>query len=129
MDVLTEFVRYQATELNARGIHVGIFGLTNGLARNGRLSAEDYQWWRDANAWYDTAYPDPNLVDPTVYDHTQNLHAQASFKISATHLLSKIPGYLNLLDHYGTQWEELHSSDPGQVLYEDEVQIVVNPYH
>jgi hypothetical protein len=38
-----QFVRYQAPQVNPRGIRVGIFGLANGLARNGRLSPEDYQ--------------------------------------------------------------------------------------
>lgn len=127
MDAAPEFVRYQAPQLNTRGIYVGIFGLANGLARNGKLSDEDYQWWQNANAWYDTAYPDPNLIDPTVYDRTHNLHAQAWFNTSAVHLLARIPDYLNLLDRYGVQWEELRSPSPGHVLYEDDVQVVVNP--
>jgi len=127
MDAQPEFVRFQATQLNTRGIYVGIFGLANGLARNGKLSDEDYQWWQNANAWYDVAYPDPNLIDPTVYDRTHNLHAQAWFKTTAVHLLARIPGYLNLLDRYGVHWEELRSPTPGHVLYEDDVQVVVNP--
>ncbi len=127
MGVAPTFVRYQATHANSRGIYVGIFGLANGLARNGRLADQDYRWWQEANAWYDAAYPDPNLIDPTVYDRTQNQHAQAWFKISATHLLARIPGYLELLDRYGVQWDELSSSNPGHVLYEDDVQVVVSP--
>jgi hypothetical protein len=122
------FVRYQATQLNARGIRVGIFGLANGLARNGALSPEDHQWWLSANAWYDAAYPDPNLIDPTVYDRTLNLHAQAWFKTTAVHLLERIPGYLDLLNRYGVPWEELRSAAPGHVLYEDDVQVVVRPH-
>lgn len=129
MDAAPEFVRYQATQPNIRGIYVGIFGLANGLARNGKLSGEDYRWWQNANAWYDAAYPDPNLLDPTVYDRARHLHAQAWFKSSAVHLLARIPGYPNLLDRYGVQWEQLHSSTPGRVLYEDHVQVVVDPDH
>ena len=128
MDDAPEFVRYQATQVNTRGIYVGIFGLANGLASNGKLSDEDHQWWQDANAWYDAAYPDPNLIDPTVYDPTRNLHAQAWFKAGAAHLLARIPGYLNLLDRYRVQWEELRSPTPGHVLYEDDVQVVVDPH-
>jgi hypothetical protein len=129
MDATPEFVRYQATQPSARGIYVGIFGLANGLARNGKLSDEDYRWWQNANAWYDAAYPDPSLIDPTVYDPAHNLHAQAWFKTSAVHLLARIPGYLNLLDRYGVRWEELRSPAPGLVLYEDDVQVVVDPHH
>ncbi|POH73172.1 hypothetical protein [Arthrobacter glacialis] len=128
MDATPKFVRYQATQLDERGIYDGIFGLANRLARNGQLNAEDYQWLQDANAWYDDTYADPNLIDPTVYDRTHNPHAQAWFKISATHLLARVPGYLNLLDRYGMPWEELRSSAPGHVLYEDDVQVVVDPH-
>ncbi|MFJ6456194.1 hypothetical protein [Paenarthrobacter sp. NPDC091669] len=127
MDDALEFVRYQSTQVNARGINVGIFGLANGLAKDGRLSEEDHRWWQTANAWYDAAYPDPNLLDPTVYDGTINPHAQAWFKTTAAHLLTRIPGYLDLLDRHGVQWEELRSSTPGRVLYEDDVQVVVVP--
>ena len=127
MDDALEFVRYQSAEVNARGINVGIFGLANGLAKDGRLSEEDHRWWQTANAWYDAAYPDPNLLDPAVYDRTINPHAQAWFKTTAAHLLTRIPGYLDLLDRHGVQWEELRSSTPGRVLYEDDVQVVVVP--
>lgn len=122
-----EFVRYQAVRPNARGNHVGIFGLANGLAKEGRLTSEDYRWWQDANAWYDAAYPDPNRADPTVYDRERNPHAQAWFKASATHLLARIPGYLQLLARYAVPWEELRTPTPGRVLYEDDVQVVVDP--
>ncbi|WP_341393860.1 hypothetical protein [Arthrobacter sp. G119Y2] len=128
MDADQEFVRYQARNPNRRGVRVGIFGLANGLAREGLLKDEDYRWWAAANAWYDAAYPDPNTVDPAVYDRGINPCAQAWFKTTAGHLLARIPGYLGLLDRYGIDWEESRSRDPGEALYEDDVQVVVNPY-
>lgn len=124
----TEFVRYQATEPNARGASIGIFGLANALAAEGKLNQEDYEWWTNANVWYEDAYPDPGRIDPTVYDRGINPHAQAWFKTSADHLLARIPGYLDLLSRYGVTWQKLHSADPGKVLYEDDVQVVVDPY-
>lgn len=107
---------------------VGIFGLSNGLAKEGVLNDEDYEWWVSANAWYDAAYPDPHAVDPTVYDRALHPYAQAWFKTTANHLLAKVPGYLALLGRYGVRWEELRSADPGMVLYEDDVQVVVDPF-
>lgn len=122
------FVRFQATEANRHGNRVGIFALANGLARSGELSSEDYRWWRTANNWYDAAYPDPNSVDPGIYDDAVNPHAQAWFKSSADHLLARIPGYLDLLTRCGVPFEELHSLSPGRILYEDDVQVVVEPH-
>jgi hypothetical protein len=39
-----------------------------------------------------------------------------------------VPGYLQLLDTHGVECVELRSADPGRVVYEDDVQVVVTPY-
>ena len=102
--------------------------MANGLARDGALTTHDYQWWARANAWYDNAYSDPSTIDPSVYDRGVNPRAQAWFKTTADHLLAKVPPYLAILDRYGVKWEVCRSSDAGRILYEDDVQVVVNPY-
>lgn len=122
-----QYVRFQSTAVNDRGIQVGIFNLANGLARSGLLSATDWAWWRKANDWYDAAYVHPSAVDVTVYDHGINPLARAWFKVSARHLLERVPGYCDLLDRYDIPWEEIQTSDPGRIIYDDEVQIVSVP--
>lgn len=128
MESTPGFVRYQAVEEDERGMRPGIFYLANGLARGGVLTGTDHQWWRAANDWYDAAYPDPNLTDPTIYDRTLNPRAHAWFKTTAGHLLARVPGYLDLLDRYGVPWEEVRSGSPGRILYEDDVQIITAPH-
>ncbi|WP_081416345.1 hypothetical protein [Arthrobacter castelli] len=125
-----KFVRYQASSANHRGTFPGIFGLANGLAHDGRLSEADFTWWRNANDWCNTAYPDPSTSDPSIYDRTVNPTAQAWFKVAtpAPHLLAKVDGYLSLLHRYGVECERVASDDPGTILYEDEFQIVVVPH-
>jgi hypothetical protein len=92
------------------------------------LSPEEYSWWRANNDWYNAAYTDPSTVDPSIFDLTRHPHTACWFKESATHLLSRVPGYLQLLDAHCVEWVEVRSADPGIVLYEDDVQIVVVPY-
>jgi GNAT superfamily N-acetyltransferase len=115
------YVRYESPTPNARGTHPGIFALADGLARSGRLSASDHAWWRMNNDWFEAAYTDPATVDPTLF------HRPVSgwFKDTATHLLERVPGYLDLLDRHGVRWTECRSPAPGPILYEDPVQIVV----
>jgi hypothetical protein len=62
------YVRYQSPTPNSRGAFIGIFGLVNGLAHEGVLTAEEERFRRTNNAWYDAAYTDPSTVDPTIYD-------------------------------------------------------------
>jgi len=123
-----KFLRYEASVPNGRGHHPGIFALANGLANDGRLSAQDWASWRSANDHYNGAYADPSTVDRSVYDRSVNPSAQAWFKCTATHLLVGVEFYTDLLSRYDVGWRVLYSNDPGRVLYEDDVQIVVAPH-
>ncbi|MFI8824683.1 hypothetical protein [Streptomyces sp. NPDC053431] len=122
------FVRFQGTVRGPRGHFPGIFALANALAREGRLSEEQYRFWRAANDWYDAAYPDPSATDPTVYDEARNPGAVAWFKATATHLLDRVPGYLDLLAAHGVPCARIESGDPGRIVYEDDVQVVAVPW-
>ncbi|WP_338909268.1 hypothetical protein [Streptomyces nigra] len=123
-----QYLRFQSPHRNDRGRFTGVFGLVNNLAREGRLSEEQEAFRRLNNKWYDAAYTDPSTVDATVYDEEVNPGAAAWFKPSATHLLARVPGYLEILAAHGVDCQVLRSTDPGQVVYEDDVQIVVVPY-
>ena len=123
-----EFVRYEASMPNGRGLHPGIFALADGLAKDGRLTAQDWASWRSANDHCDTAYADPSAVDKSVYDRAINPSAQSWFKRTASELLTGVEFYTNLLHRYDVGWQVLYSNDPGRVLYEDDVQIVVAPH-
>ncbi|WP_345473825.1 hypothetical protein QMQ05_06005 [Glutamicibacter ectropisis] len=108
-------------------MHPGIFGLANVLGRDGKLTAEQHAIWRAGNDWYNAAYPNPSDTDPDVYDHRINPGAAAWFKDGAHHLLERVEPYLRLLDAHQVPWERLESADPGRIIYEDEVQVVVVP--
>ncbi|MFD5138395.1 hypothetical protein ACFWMX_19430 [Streptomyces sp. NPDC058378] len=122
------YVRFQSPHRNRRGHFTGVFGLVNNLAREGRLSDEQESLRRSHNHWYDAAYTDPSTVDPTVYDDAINPGAAAWFKPSAAHLLTRVPDYLEILVAHGVDCRMLCSADPGRVVYEDDVQVVVVPY-
>ncbi|CAM5590474.1 hypothetical protein SALBM311S_03195 [Streptomyces alboniger] len=123
-----QYVRFQSPHRNSRGHFTGVFGLVNNLARERRLSDGQESFRRSNNSWYDAAYTDPSTVDPTIYDHETNPGAAAWFKPSATHLLARVPGYLDILAAHDVDCSVLHSTDPGRVIYEDSVQVVVVPY-
>ncbi|MFE3251983.1 hypothetical protein [Streptomyces sp. NPDC059209] len=122
------YIRFQSPTRSPRGHFPGIFALANGLARGGRLTAEQWSFWRTNNDWYDAAYPDPAKSDPAVYDHAVNPGATAWFKSTAGELLARVPGYLDLLAAHDVACVRLTSPvAPGRVVYEDGSQIVVVP--
>ncbi|GAA3284797.1 hypothetical protein [Paenarthrobacter aurescens] len=116
------FVRYQSTTPDAKGRHLGIFALANRLAKEGSLSPEDWRQWRSANDFYGEAYVTPGA---SFYAAPG---AQAWFKLTAAHLVGRIDFYTDLLRRHDVPCSAVYSSDPGVVLYEDDVQVVVVPY-
>jgi hypothetical protein len=121
------FIRYEASTPNARGAHIGVFGLANGLRSANRLTAADLDWLKTNNAYGDAAYPDPATVDATLFDKVIHPYATCWFKSTAEHLLQYVDGYLELLTRYGVAWRRLECEHPGRVLYEDDVQVVLEP--
>ncbi|MGW2628872.1 hypothetical protein ACWC2K_06015 [Streptomyces chattanoogensis] len=123
-----QYVRFQSPHRNRRGRFAGVFGLINKLAREGRLSDDQESFRRINNNWYDAAYTDPSTVNSTVYDDEIHPGAAAWFKPSATHLIARVPGYLEILAAHGVDCRMMRCADPGRVIYEDDVQVVVVPY-
>lgn len=122
------YVRFQSPELNRHGINPGVFGLTNHLGRTGRLTEAEERFWKETNAWYEANFTDPSTVDPAIYDRDLNPKATAWFKASATHLIDRVKGYLEVLEAHDVKCVRVESTDPGRVIYEDDDQVVVVPY-
>lgn len=120
------YVRFRSTTPNTRGVRVGVFALANGLARSGALTPEQYQQWRLTNDWFEAAYPDPSTIDPGVYDAALNPGAVSWFKHTATELIDRTTAHTRLLDAHGVPWERVESDDPGRIIFEDDVHVVVS---
>jgi hypothetical protein len=99
--------------------------MANGLHASGRLSAEDMAWWRRSNDRANAAYVDPSAISSDCYDDPR---ARSWFKVTAIDLLALTGEYVALLNRYGLPWVELRTNMPGQVTYEDDVQVVAVPW-
>jgi hypothetical protein len=117
------FVRFRSRFPDTRGAFIGVFGLVNVLGRHGMLAPAEERFRRESNAWYDAAYPDPYAVLPSLADRPL---AASWFRVSATTLLDRVPGYLAILDHHAIAWERVETDAPGEVLYEDDQQVVAD---
>jgi GNAT superfamily N-acetyltransferase len=122
---MTDFIRFQARHPRPSGRYPGVFALANDLAHRGTLSADERAWWRANNDWFEATAADPWKVAPSLFDRTKYPHTFCWFKAGATNLMARVEGYLRLLDAHGVEWVRLHSTDPGTVVFEDDVQVVV----
>ncbi|MFI5527465.1 hypothetical protein ACIA8O_02805 [Kitasatospora sp. NPDC051853] len=121
------YVRFQATDANRRGTFPGVFALVNGLASAGRLTPEQESFRRSSYDWYDANLVNPSHVDPTVYDRELHPGAEAWFKASARAHVERVGGHLEILELHRVGCEAIWSADPGEVIYEDDHQVVVVP--
>lgn len=121
------YVRFQSPEPNWRGHHHGVFALIKGLELDGVLTPEEEDFRRTSNDWYNANFTDPSTIDPQVYDRELHPLAAAWFKTSATHLVERVSGYLEVLYAHGVECVAVYSDAPGIVIYEDNEQIIVKP--
>ncbi|RSN14936.1 hypothetical protein DMC63_24860 [Streptomyces sp. WAC 05977] len=92
------FVRFQSPTRDERGNFTGVFGLVNGLARAGRLTAEQEAFRRANNDWYAANFTNPASTDPSVYDAEVDPGAAAWFKTTARVFVERVDGYLAILE-------------------------------
>jgi hypothetical protein len=123
-----EFIRYQSAVPNRRGRFPGVFAMANGLRNEGLLSEADKQWLQIANSNANAAYTDPTTVVADCYHLHLNPGARSWFKAESTQLLDMTAAYLDLLDRHNIRWMALRTHNPGQLVYEDEVQVVAVPH-
>ncbi|NKY36453.1 hypothetical protein HGA13_25785 [Nocardia speluncae] len=120
------FVRYRAAAPNRHGRYPGVFALVNGLAWSGSLTDEQQRFRHRENNWFQENLVDPGQLDPSPYDRTRYPRAEAWFKSSAVQFLSRVEGYLAILDAHGIEWIRLASDRPGRIVYDDPFQIIVD---
>jgi hypothetical protein len=121
------FVRFQATEPNRRGHFPGVFGLVNGLSKAGILTPAEEEFRARSNAWFHANLPDPSEVDPSIYDRALHPRAAAWFKTSSDQLIEGVSGYLEVLRSHDVTHQVVYSDAPGEVIYEDEHQVIAKP--
>jgi hypothetical protein len=115
----TEYVRFRSSYPSFSGLRIGVFGLVNVLGRRGMLTPDEELFRRQNNDWYNAAYPEPD-----VYSSDTDPLAECWFKASSHELLNRVSGYLAILDAHSISWEEVRTTDPGTILYEDRWQVV-----
>lgn len=118
------YLRYESCVPNSRGLFPGVYALANGLARAGKLSESEYQQWKETNQLLDRAYLAPEIYNQLPDDALTSWYIENS----APHWLDSMEFYTDLLDAYETPWREVRSANPGEIVYRDDVQIVVRPF-
>jgi hypothetical protein len=122
------FVRFVIDELDAdSGERVGVFQVMYRLADLGELSFEEQARWDRIRKWFNA-----HLERPESLSRSSRAHARAVaiswFRDSATGHIARMRELVELLGERGVQVEMLRTPRPGYVVYEDEFQVVAEPF-
>lgn len=122
------YVRFVVSELDPdSGERLGIFQVMYRLARRGELSLDEQARWDELRTWFNS-----HLERPESLSRSSRAHARAVavswFRDSAAEHLARAREIVALLDAHGVVVEMLWTSRPGYVVYEDEFQVVAEPF-
>ena len=115
-----KYVRIQGREIASSTMHpAGIFGMCVRLIQHGVMDEEDAALYREIDSWFveSLPFPEPCLKKEKVicFFKTEN----------ADLMLRMLNPAMWLLDKYHVPFYMVYTNTPGEIVYEDEYQIVV----
>jgi hypothetical protein len=123
------YLRFVIASKNAdSGVREGLFQVAGRLARSGTLPVHDQARLDDLREWFGG-----HLAVPERFTRTRNASHKKTrgiswFKDTADEYVRRMRELASILDDHGVTVEVLESSRPGYVTYEDEVQVVAEPF-
>ena len=110
------------------GFRQGVIQAVYELVKSGRLSRYEEELVRETEQWLGA-----HLARPIRFARKRNVshrrtHGLSWFKDTATEHLRRIRSLVGLLEEHGVPVEMVMSERPGYIVYEDEFQVVAEPF-
>ena len=115
-----KYVRIQGRDVASNTMHAaGIFGICTRLVQQGIMDEEDVALWREIDSWFaeELPFPEPCMRKERVicFFKTEN----------ADLMLKMLNPAMWLLERYEVPFFMVYTNRPGEIVYEDDYQIVV----
>lgn len=124
------YLRFVVADIHeASGRGLGVFHAICDLRDGGKLSRDEEQQYHSVEQWFDKNLPKPTrftAAKPPFYRKKNK--AISWFKDGAHEHLAKIRELVAILEHHGVSVRMLNASRVGYVVYEDEYQVVAEPF-
>jgi hypothetical protein len=124
------YLRFETAEPHPHsGLQAGIFWAAYRLRDSGELSEYEDVECADALRRLQATLPIPTKFARTRNASHRNTHGLSWIKSSAVQIVADMYRLAEILQRHGVPVDVLKSSRPGYVVYEDEWQIVAEPFH
>jgi len=101
----------------------GVFHAAYDLQKSTQLESHEYDWLGDTIVWYQDNLPVPSYFKKRKSDDP----AICWFRVSAQARIGRLWELVHLLKEYGAFVRTIRTRNPGEIVYEDEYQIVAIP--
>ena len=123
-----EYVRFVTRDRDSRSHQLkGIFTSIYALERAGELLPHEVTWFAEVEKWFNANLPEPKRLGPSARSPSK-AHAITWLKMTATDHLAKLRELAELLRCKDIQVEELRTTKPGYIVYEDDHQVAAIPF-
>lgn len=124
------YLRFVVEQIDERtGKYAGIFTLAYYLRDEKRLTISEEHLVSELISWYKKNLPIPCTFSRKKNDSHKNTHGLSWFKHDSKEAINKMWELKAVLENHGFNIEVLKTERPGYVVYEDEYQIVAEPFH
>lgn len=110
------------------GFREGLFQVAGRLAKGGRLSEAEQKHLDDLREWFGTYLPKPDRFSRKRKAADKNTRGIAWFKDSAHKHIKRMRDLVALLERHDVQVNVVETTRPGYVVYEDDFQVVAEPF-
>ena len=122
------YIRFQIGEKDrTSGVEMGIFMAMDTLHASNSLFEYEIEFGGELYQWFKT-----NLKVPKVQSAGRGYHARPRaiswFKVSAIEHIQKMREYCQILEAHGIHVQQVTTTRPGDIVYEDDDQIAAVPF-
>jgi hypothetical protein len=122
------FIRFVISRLDTdSGRRQGLFQAADELRKSGELNAHEDRNLRAIFIWFNENLEKPARLTISSRPHAKE-QAISWFKSSAVKHIRKMREFQRVLESHGILVEEIRTSRPGYIVYEDEFQVAAYPF-
>jgi len=125
------FIRFVVARLNAdSGVEDGLFTVAYDLSRSGEISETDRLEIADSLSWLETNVPTPTRFNRS---RSKGYYRRTTRGISwirdtAIEHIARMRELKGIVERHGHVVTSIHEDRVGYVVYEDEIQVVAEPF-
>lgn len=125
-----ELLRFVIPDRDQRtGQPMGLMTLAYGLLRSRDIAQSDESELQRLVHWMETHIPVPSRFARKRNVSHKETHGISWIKADAADAISHLHAIAEIMERYGYRIDILRTDRPGYVVYEDDLQIVAEPFH